>query len=393
MQQPILPPRCEELIGPLLASLPAASISPRPPAALLPLLSPILRQRVQLLSESTQDPWLPLLCYDESKASKLATTVKNERFEPHPVSGEVEVDWDDEVVLRYKRLDEETLQGLITLQDLGLEVKLVYCLNDEAGGGSGWRIGEVLVSDPTNASWGQTSISDAESAFSTSSTRPTNGKSPAPKTEEDDEDDDYWAQYDNTPAQTPGPHETQEPNTRKVNGSNGAGAGDEDSYYAQYASVQPAMDNHDPDEARENGTVESSLGREEITSELRSHLASSQHDPELHSTSEAWSDDSSLAPRSRFLSGAGETEAFVAHPRPTSSQGSSGSDTVARLERAAAAERSSQETSETGIKQHIGTSIKSLWRLAKVVGMEREEFERIVQTELDCLGMMDEDSI
>jgi hypothetical protein len=305
----------------------------------------------------------------------------------------VEVDWDDEVKLQYRRLDEETLQALAALQELDLEVKLVYCVNDEAGGGSGWRIGEVSVLNTASAGWGQSSISDAESAFSTSSTRPMNGKSPAPKTEEEDEDDDYWAQYDDTPAQTPGPHETQPANPTKTNGSNGDGVGDEDSYYAQYASVQPAMDNHDPDEARENGTVESSLGREEITSELHSHFTSSQHEPELHSTSEAWSEDSSLAPRSRFLSGAGDTEDFVAHPRPTSSQGSSGSDTVARLERAAAAERSSQETSETGIKQHIGTSIKSLWRLAKVVGMERDEFERIVQTELDCLGMMDEDSV
>jgi hypothetical protein len=39
---------------------------------------------------------------------------------------------------------------------------------------------------------------------------------------------------------------------------------DKDAYYAQYATVQPAMDNHDPDEAKANGEVESSLGNDEV---------------------------------------------------------------------------------------------------------------------------------
>jgi hypothetical protein len=42
-----------------------------------------------------------------------------------------------------------------------------------------------------------------------------------------------------------------------------------------------------------------------------------------------------------------------------------------------------------GIKQHISTDIKSLYRLAKSGGIERAEFERIVKTELDMLAMMD----
>jgi hypothetical protein len=82
----------------------------------------------------------------------------------------------------------------------------------------------------------------------------------------------------------------------------------------------------------------------------------------------------------------------LAHPRPGSSTGSSGSDTVEKLERRAAA-RDSREQSETGIKQHIGTSIKSLYRLAKVAGIDRAEFERLVRTELDCLALMDEDDV
>jgi hypothetical protein len=75
-------------------------------------------------------------------------------------------------------------------------------------------------------------------------------------------------------------------------------------------------------------------------------------------------------------------------PRPGSS-GSSGSDTVAKLEKRAA--QRERDVSEVGIKQHIGTSVKSLYRLARGVGIGRGEFERIVRTELECLGLMDED--
>ena len=45
---------------------------------------------------------------------------------------------------------------------------------------------------------------------------------------------------------------------------------------------------------------------------------------------------------------------------------------------------------ETGVKQHISTTIKSLFRLAKVVGMGREEFERVVNTELEVLGIVED---
>jgi hypothetical protein len=80
----------------------------------------------------------------------------------------------------------------------------------------------------------------------------------------------------------------------------------------------------------------------------------------------------------------------LAQPRPVSSTGSSGSDTVDKLERRAAA-RESREHSEVGVKQHIGTSVKSLYRLARVAGIDREEFERVVRMELECLSLMDED--
>lgn len=74
----------------------------------------------------------------------------------------------------------------------------------------------------------------------------------------------------------------------------------------------------------------------------------------------------------------------IESPRPSSSA-SSLSGSVARLQQQA--EDHSQ--AEVGIKQHISTDIKSLFRLARSAGIERAEFERIVRTELDCLGLMD----
>lgn len=278
----------------------------------------------------------------------------------------------------YKRVDEETLQALVRLREFELGVKCVWCVNDEAGGGDGWRIGEVLVlEEERQEDWGVRSIELAEAGFaSTNRNAAQASKVPVSKREEEEEeDDDYWAQYDNTPAQTPGPNDTRHNRSSNDNVRNGKGATDEDEYYAQYASVQPAMDNHDPDEAQENGHVESSLGKEEVTSHYQAQL-SSPHDSELRKEPEAWEE-------------AQKVEDLVLHPRPSSSQ-SSGSDTVAKLEKLAQ-DGNNRESSELGIKQHIGTSVKSLWRLAKVVGMEREEFERIVRTELDLLGMMDED--
>ncbi|KAG9238265.1 hypothetical protein BJ875DRAFT_63281 [Amylocarpus encephaloides] len=374
MQPTIYPPRTQELLAPLLGALPAAAISKEPPSALLPSLSPILRQRVQLLSASGSDPWLCLLCYDQSKSQKLEQATKNEALEPHPVSGEVEVDWEYDVDIQFKRIDEETLQALITLSPFDLAVKLVWCVNDELGGGDGWRIGEVTVPEGTT-SWGEKNIPSAEDEFESRtkntethmSNGTTGGSLLTPDADEGD-DDDYWASYDRTPSRTPAKHSPAPPGTENT----ARAPADEADYYAQYGSVQAAMDNHDPDEAHQNGDVETSLGREEITKELHQQYYSP---PQYSSASQSRPSE--------------PVNPDVLHPRPSSSTGSIGSDTVARLERQAA--NTLAEQSETAIKQHISTSMKSLYRLAKVGGIDNKEFERLVKTELDCLVLMHED--
>jgi hypothetical protein len=385
----IPPPSSQTLLSPLLSSLPAAAVSPEPPAAILPLLSPILRQRVKLLSGSSQDPWLPLLCYEQSNIDELKQAVRNDRLEPHPVSGEVEVDWDYDVSVRYQRVDEETFQAFAFLQELKLKVKLVWCTGDTEGESDGWKIGEVSALGTESSSddhdKGYNTIAQAEESFKNESRSAQDAKEATNGVEQDAEDDDdaYWAQYDNSSAQTPAQGASPAPPSG-LNGRNGVPAANDDDYYAQYDEVQPAMDNHDPDEAQENGEVETTLGNDEIASKIRRDLDSH---PELSSSSLVWdmpsTDNGYQSSQPAYFDDTRE----IAQPRASSSASSSGEETVAKLEKNAA----THGQGEIAIKQHISTSFKSLYRLARAGGIEREEFERLVRTELDVLELMEEE--
>lgn len=49
-----------------------------------------------------------------------------------------------------------------------------------------------------------------------------------------------------------------------------------------------------------------------------------------------------------------------------------------------------RDQGEFGVKQHVSRSVKSLYMLARASGIDRQEFERLVRTELDMLGLMEE---
>lgn len=370
-------PDPRSLLPPLLACLPAAFVSPLPPPALLPLLSPILRQRVQILSSvssSPSDSWLRLLCWDASKAEKLQEIVDGTYFEPHPVSGEIEIPGDTPT--SYKRVDEETLQTRILLPDYNLKTVYLWCPNDEDGGGPGWRVAELLPGegycDSDDATWAP-SIGEANSQSKEKvvedalrmAERDENGVSH----EEEDDDDDYWARYDATPGRTPNaksPAPKPQPSLLQRPGMA------EDSYFSQYADVQPAMDNHDPSESQpELGA--SSLNGDMLASLLR---------PQVNGT------DASAPARTNGYPTDGATDVDRAmslnHPRPSSTPSTS-SDAVGRLEQ----EAESQSACEVGVKQHIGSSVKSLFRLAKSTGISRTEFQDLVKTELELLNVSD----
>ncbi|PKS11996.1 hypothetical protein jhhlp_001292 [Lomentospora prolificans] len=394
---PISPLQAPALLAPLLLALPGAAISTKPAPAILPLLSPILRQRVQIFSATSSEPWLKLLCYDTSKGAKLQEIIQGGSLEPHPVSGEVEVDWELDSESRFRRLDEETLQAFVAVPSLGLAFQLVHCVNDKEGGGDGWRIGEVTSIDgfsPFASFDGHESISAAEQSYKDSKTAKgatlsvngsatANGGAQSGDPSEDD-DDDYWDRYDATPARTPAartPATKRSPAPQSLQSSGGFGntSAAEDAYFAQYDDVQPAMDNHDPDEEHNIEALAPSLGLNRVASHPTQE---SPDQTELSESTGAWT----LAEPERSSPGHNGDHVGLAHPRPSSSASSSkGSDTVAKLEETA--ER--QVQSEFGVKQHVSRSIRSLFLLSRASGIDREEFENMVRTELDLLGMIE----
>lgn len=385
MVELINPPVPRELLPPLLACLPLAFVSPRPPPAILPLLSPVLRQRVQFLtsvSTSPNDSWLSLLCWDSEKAERLQRIIDGATFEPHPVSGEIELS--DDIPVAYKRIDDETLRSRVLVPEYSLAVIYLWCPTDEQGGGRGWRVAELLPREGPAEDEGNWAFSIGEAneqakdklfddvlgSNDGDGQATENGDQNKTGAEEEDDDDDYWAQYDATPGRTPGV-KTPAP----AGGSSLRPTGQsETSYFSQYADVQPAMDNHDPEEEQpEIGP--SSLNGDILANLLRRQISGT--DPtDVPRTNGYAQGDAPSEDAARRLS----------HPRPDSTS-SNHSDAVARLETEAA----SQSTYEVGVKQHIGTSIKSLFRLAKATGMSRADFQALVQTEVDLLHLTDED--
>ncbi|KAH8593602.1 hypothetical protein B0O99DRAFT_626657 [Bisporella sp. PMI_857] len=368
----VFPPKIESLIGPLLGCLLPATVSSQPPEALLPLLSPTRRQRIQYLSDDQDKSWLLHLLRQPASAAQetnLLNVVNSKRdlLEPHPVSGEVEVDWDN-IDVRYKRIDVETLHAQVLLTDYDLIVWLLWCGNNQSSG-TRWTISDVSVPDSASL-WGYPTIDASEENYNTLSL--TIGAND--DKDDDDDNDDYWNQYDNVSGQpTPAPVGNVSSSVSLSNGSV-----DEDEFYAQYGTVQPAMDNHDPDEQLQQGAVQSSLGGDEFTHRLQQQLSR-----DLATDTAAVSRPDSV-PQDDHIG--------IVHPRPSSSSSSHSSRTVERLERQAEAV-AGRESAEIGIKQHISSSFKSLYRLAKSTGIDREEFERLIRTELDVLPLLDTEEI
>ncbi|KAI9879476.1 MAG: hypothetical protein M1830_008435 [Pleopsidium flavum] len=374
MVQYIPPPDSRTLLPPLLACLPTAFASPRPPPALLPLLSPILRQRVQLLSTSTPstESWLPLLCWHTTNSEKLASIVESDAFELHPVSGEIE--FKDVEQARYRRLDPETLHAEVVPTDLSLVITYLWCVDDEEGGGTGWRVAELspadLAKDDQQMWWssiGKAEDMARENTIAVALREAERSESGIVEASEED-DDDYWAQYDSTPGRTPANiRSPEQKNPADVNGHPRTTS--EAEYFAQYAEVQPALDSDDSSKQHEefgksslNGNVITTAANRQISSNNAILPASSESSPRC-----------------------GDFGSQISQPRPSSS--SDGSVAVARLEHSAA----SLAQSERAARQHISSTIKNLFRLARNTGIERLEFERMVRTELETLSMIDGD--
>jgi hypothetical protein len=386
MAAQIPPPNPQELLPPLLACLPLSAFSSRPPPALPALLTPILRQRLHVLSSgptSANSSWLPLLNWNRDEGAKLPDLVNDMNFEPHPVSGELEIEDVEEI--QYRRLDEETLHTRLKLEQYGLLVTYLWCMGEGNNSAKTWLLSELkcLEANEDDTMW-SSSMQEAENAVKQRSKQPTAKKNTGmgKKSDAEESDDDaYWAAYDSTPGRTPAKRSPAPGNL--VNGGlfQRVSSSNELEYFNRYGSeVQPAMDPYDP---AEDVAAKSTLNH---------------HSHEFVNATTAEDDDETpdhtlLGNDSVFeeLHIENPAELVISvpdtphHPRPMSvSSGSS----VEKLEEEA--ERTEhQAQAEVGIKQHISTDIKSLYRLSRSVGISREEFGRIVRTELELLQLMD----
>lgn len=391
LDQIIPQPDSRELLPPLLACLSVSGKAKEAPPGLLPLVSPILRQRLQLV---TTDDWLSLLCWDRDVAARLPSTIEKIHVEPHPASGEIELEDPDQIL--YRRSDPETLHARLILGEFGIIPTYLWCTGGE--GGSRWLLAELRgVADAEDGTEWFQSLGEANEAGFRRRPLKSNGYSTqevpqySEPQQEDDEDDDgsYWAAYDQTPnIRTPAQKRSPAPQSGRT--QIGPTQSELD-YFARYASeVQPALDAHDPDEESPE------VGESTLNGNALNYIRAPQTEPLETSNLGPNGYDSSLPPP--YLNGSGEesrTEhiesvddaqhAALNHPRPSSS---SSSRSVERLEREAA----NHSQAELAIKQHISTDIKSLFRLARASGIDREEFERIIQRELEVLPLLERDS-
>lgn len=363
---------------------------------------------------------------------------KGEELEPHPVSGEVEIhiDWAGrfgEPPAMYQRADIETLRMRITISDLGILAYGTYCPDDTEGSKDGWRISSVRPIpssqdvDHREGDW-WASIPDAEEFYTYCHTKqddvankvyepPSIKTTSASKSEEkekvgeeeEEEDDDaaYWAQYDNASARaTPAAVAPSNPSPAPYNLNKQTA---EDAYFAQYSSVQPAMDSHDPDEVVPEGVapgLDSGLGAEHaksykdisppnMISTDANPIPLIENDgriliyaPRPHSGSQSSRASSGL--RSAIVSNLeeaaeksspqGDSPVFVSPPSPESQ--------VSRLSEGSV-DRETQ--AEVAVRQHISASLKSMWRLAKAMGVDQESFKELVEREA-ALCALNEDA-
>jgi hypothetical protein len=385
LNQAIPQPDPRELLPPLLACLSTASTTKEAPPGLLPLLSPILRQRLQLLASGD---WLSLLCWDREAGSRLPQVIEKIHVEPHPASGEIEVEEPDQIL--YRRSDPETLHARLELGEFGLIPTYLWCTGGENG--SRWLLAELrgLEDSDDGTEWFAGMGEANEAGFRRKAVKSNGfpshpaGLEPEPaKEEEEEDDDDYWAAYDRTPG-GPTPMQKRSPAPMASSRTQIGPSQSELEYFARYATeVQPALDAHDPDE--ENPVT----GESTLNGNTLNYTREPQTEPLETSNLGPNGYDSSMPPAANGSNGTEHIESIdqddfsaLNHPRPSSS---ASENSVQRLERQA----ENYGQAEIAIKQHISTDIKSLFRLAKASGIDREEFERIIRRELDVLPLLE----
>ncbi|CAF9921065.1 MAG: hypothetical protein GOMPHAMPRED_002218 [Gomphillus americanus] len=354
-------PDVDKLLLPFLNCLPLAFENPQPPPMLLPLLSPVLRQRIRIHSDEYEiwtASWIPFLCWDSVEAEELVSIAQHDiSSDKNRILGKLE--FGELERASYRKLDEETLQARTRVSELSIAISCTWCTNDTEGGEDGWRISNVgphrSYSNDDSSSWYPT-IDAAYQMYEKDHTQvnqlaanemhSANGNAHASDglDDEDTDEDSYWSRYDQ--------RQLESPFGAAVPGQAGIGnldINEEEDYYNRYDTVQPEIDANDPAEDT------TAIGKSSLPGNL-------------------------LIQQQRQAPEATENKDLV-HIRPSSSS----SSTVPHLEQFA----QHQSQAEIAIQQHISSTIKSLYRLTKGAGIDVADFKRLVENEMECLSLME----
>ncbi|KAF2278174.1 uncharacterized protein EI97DRAFT_431446 [Westerdykella ornata] len=443
-------PNPRQLLPPVLEQLSVLGTAKGcPPPTFMELCCIDLRQRLQWLSKDTES-WLPLLCHDDRIGSKLPDLVNSLNLCPHPASGEIELPDTDLTV--YKRSDCETLHARFFLNTLGLIVAYLWDnqeaawkfaelrpIEDENDSFMWFRTideaDEKLLKARATAH-GYNGYSTPPPADTVSQSSPVSPPVPelthaSSDKNSDDDEDAYWAQYNFAGEEEAPRHSIQEKNDTD----------DEDAYWSRYDATPtgdiPAHRRNIPsDQApatekdyfksydgefspmlvgnralktptsgtllRGPGIVNENIGPTEP--ERRS--SNGTNDPNAANSFNGLGITDAL---SRLINASNTTTTTttdlpptppspcppLSHPRASSpSKSPSIPDLERSAERASEAElrfQNYERVAQKAVEVHIGTQIKSMRRLAKEMGMGLAEFRRVVEANLEGLGMEEEE--
>lgn len=338
------PLQTDQAIQSLLQYLPSALNTSEPSSPeIYSLLAPILQQRLRLLaSPASPEPWASLLTWTPTAGSQLVHHLSSVDLAAHPVSGEIEP---GKIVLSgYRRMDAETLEAFVHLPDLGLEIIYHWVLEEKGGS---WLVNDVhQLGGTTYVANCHSSVSAAEEAFARRSLdAPTRQAHENDISDESEEEDSYWAMYDTDNTQTPVANDCYAPT--------------EDEYFSRF---------HD-----------------EVTADSQSTL---DGPPEIYGApikSEEATRTSTI--QSDFFSHSSASSDIIHHsPRPVYPETTS--PAMDNFQQKADARQGSDNVA---VRQHIGHTMKSLYRLARGIGMDAADFEDLIRRELALLPMMEEE--
>lgn len=260
------------------------------------------------------------------------------------------------------------LESRVALRERGLLLRFTW-VEGEKEVEDGWKVLSISLCDDSaekedGERWFK-SVWEAEEEF-TIRTSADSQKVSAPAEEEEDDDDAYWSRYDNEDSESAPASPTKE-------------GPSEDDYFARYGEGEAEMEHHEPEpEPYQFPSYSHNQNQNQPPRGFFSPF------PTTHN--QFLSDNLALLEKKVDTLSPPETEPSETDSRPVS-MFVKGTSPVKKAER----ERNIEVQVEAGIRTHIATNIKSLFRLARAGGMEREEFERLVQTELGVLEMMEED--